>query len=99
MYASTIWRSKFFSLIIDSVTTSFEHEINKIAIKDNNKIFKTFIWIYTDYKLNLKAMIIYAIDFNKDFFTSVWGKFFSLISKIEKFSLLSKRVLKSLFVK
>ena len=56
---------------MDSFATSFEHEINKIIKKNKNKFFKTLISIYTDYKLNLKAMIAYAIDFKNDFLTKV----------------------------
>ena len=56
---------------MDSFATSFEHEISKIIKKNRNKFFKTLISIYTDYKLNLKAMIVYAIDFKNDFLTKV----------------------------
>ena len=55
----------------DSFAASFEHETNKIIKKNKNKFFKTLISIYTDYKLNLKAMIVYAIDFKNDFLTKV----------------------------
>ena len=56
---------------MDSFVTSFEHEIIKIIKKNKNKFFKTLIRIYTDYKFNLKAMIIYAIDFKNDFLIKV----------------------------
>ena len=56
---------------MDSFVTSFEHEIIKIIKKNKNKFFKTLIRIYTDYKLTLKAMNIYAIDFKNDFLTNV----------------------------
>ena len=56
---------------MDSFGKSFEHEINKIIKKNKNNFFKILIRIYTDYKLILKAMIVYAIDFKNDFLTKV----------------------------
>ena len=80
----------------ESIKIVFEHDaLNKKII--NNKI-KFFITIKDLYylKFNFKVIFnIYAIDLRIFLFIRVCGRFFSLISNIEKFSLFSNNFLKS----